>query len=120
MPSRLVPLVAGALLAAVPTPALAQSGGAAAPDSGGGHVFEQPSAKPPKPASPRLRATIFTVSPGSVELGQALRFTWRVDGPVRTVRARVSLVPEGGGKAIAIALGTRRYGTRSVRTWTAL
>jgi len=120
MSSRLVPLAAGALLAAVPAPALAQSGGAAAPDSGGGHVFEQPSPKPAKRARPRLRATIFTVSPGSVELGHALRFAWRVDGPVRRVRARVALVPEGGGgKAITIALGTRRAGTRSVRTWTA-
>ena len=119
MSFRLVPLVAGALLAAVPAPALAQSGGAAAPDAGGGHVFEQPSPKPPKRAKPRLRATTFTVSPGSVELGQTLRFAWRVDGPVRKVRARVALVPEGGGRAITVALGTRRSGTRSVRSFTA-
>jgi murein DD-endopeptidase MepM/ murein hydrolase activator NlpD len=118
MPSRLVPLAAGVLLAAVPAPALAQSGGAAAPDSGGGHAFEQP-AKPVKRSAPRLRATIFTVTPGRVELGRALRFAWRVDGPVRTVRARVALVPEGGGKAISIALGTRRAGSRSARAWTA-
>src|SRR5919108_1877411 len=107
MPSRLVPLAAGVLLAAIPSPALAQSGGAAAPDAGGGHVFEQPAPN----LAQRLRATIFTVSPGTVELGQALRFTWRVDGPVRTVRARVTLVPQGGGKAISVALGTRRAGT---------
>jgi len=119
MPSRLVLLAAGALLAALPSPALAQSGGAAAPDSGGGHVFEQPAPKAAKRAAPRLRATIFTVSPGSVELGDALRFTWRVDGPVRTVRGRVTLVPEDGGKGITIALGRRRAGTRSLRTWTA-
>ena len=118
MPSRLSLLAAGALLAA-PAPALAQSGGAAAPDSGGGHVFEQPSEKPAPARAARLRATTFTVSPGTVELGRPLRFTWRVDGPVRTVRARVALVPEGGGKAVAIALGTRRTGTRSVRAWTA-
>src|SRR5215207_2381544 len=118
MPFRLVSLAAGLLLAAVPAPALVQSGGAAAPDSGGGHVFEQPSAKPPEPAKPRLRATIFTVSAGTVELGQALRFAWRVDGPVRTVRARVALVPQGGGKAVSVRLGTRHSGTRSERTWT--
>jgi murein DD-endopeptidase MepM/ murein hydrolase activator NlpD len=118
MPSRLVPLAAGLLLAALPTPAVAQSGGAAAPDTGGGHVFEQPSPKRPKAAAPRLRATIFTVSPGTVELGDPLRFSWRVDGPVRTVTARVTLRPEGGGKAISIALGKRRTGTRSLRTWT--
>jgi murein DD-endopeptidase MepM/ murein hydrolase activator NlpD len=119
MPSRLVLLAAGALLAAVPSPALAQSGGATAPDSGGGHVFEQPSRKPANKAAPRLRATIFTVTPGTVELGGALRFTWRVDGPVRSVSARVTLVPEGGGKGVGIALGTRRAGKRSVRTFTA-
>jgi murein DD-endopeptidase MepM/ murein hydrolase activator NlpD len=119
MPFRLVPLAAGVLLAAFPAPAIAQSGGAAAPDSGGGHVFEQPSPKQPaKTTAPRLRATIFTVSAGSVELGDPLRFTWRVDGPVRTVTARVTLVPDGGGKAISIALGKRRAGTRSLRTWT--
>jgi murein DD-endopeptidase MepM/ murein hydrolase activator NlpD len=118
MPSRLVLLAAGALLAA-PAPALAQSGGVAAPDSGGGHVFEQPSKKPAPARTARLRATTFTVSPGTVELGRPLRFTWRVDGPVRRVRARVALVPEKGGRTIAIALGTRRTGTRSVRTWTA-
>jgi murein DD-endopeptidase MepM/ murein hydrolase activator NlpD len=118
MPSRLVPLAAGVLLAAVPAPALAQSGGAAAPDSGGGHVFEQPAPKRAKRAALRLRATIFTVSPGAVEQGQPLRFAWRVDGRVRRVSARVVLAPEGGGKAVAVALGTRRAGRRSVRTWT--
>src|SRR5215210_6328353 len=118
MSFRLVSLAAGLLLAAVPAPTLAQSGGAAAPDSGGGHVFEQPSPKPPKPAEPRLRATTFTVSAARVELGQALRFAWRVDGPVRTVRARVALVPQGGGKAVSVSLGTRRSGTRAERTWT--
>ena len=118
MSSRLVPLAAGVLLAAVPAPALAQSGGAAAPDSGGGHVFEQPSPKPAEPGKPRLRATIFTVSPGTVEQGHPLRFTWRVDGGVRRVTARVVLSPEGGGKAVAVALGTRNAGRRSVRTWT--
>jgi murein DD-endopeptidase MepM/ murein hydrolase activator NlpD len=118
MPFRLVPLAAGVLLAAVPSSALAQSGGAAAPDTGGGHVFEQPAPKRAKTASPRLRATIFTVTPGTVELGKPLRFTWRVDGRVRRVTARVVLAPEGGGKAVAVALGTRRAGRRSVRTWT--
>ena len=118
MPFRFVPLAAGVLLAAVPSSALAQSGGAAAPDTGGGHVFEQPGPERAKTASPRLRATIFTVTPGTVELGKPLRFAWRVDGRVRRVTARVVLAPEGGGKAVAVALGTRRAGRRSVRTWT--
>jgi murein DD-endopeptidase MepM/ murein hydrolase activator NlpD len=116
MSTRLVPLAAGLVLATVPGPALAQSsGGAAAPDPAGGHVFEQPARQAALP----LRATIFTVAPGTVELGRALVFTWRVDGPVRTVRARVRLIPEGGGKAITVALGRRRAGTRSARTWIA-
>jgi len=119
MSFRLVPLATGVLLAAAPAAALAQSGGAVAPDPGGGHEFEQPATPSPAPPRPRLRATTFTVSPGSVALGGALRFTWRVDGPVPAVRARVALVQQGGGKPISIALGSRRAGTRSVRTWTA-
>ena len=98
MPFRLVPLAAGVLLAAVPSSALAQSGGAAAPDTGGGHVFEQPAPKRAKTASPRLRATIFTVTPGTVELGKPLRFAWRVDGRVRRVTARVVLGPRAGAR----------------------
>ena len=47
-----------------------------------------------------------------------MRFSWRVDGPVRRIRARVALLPAGGGRALSIALGTRRAGTRNVRTWT--
>jgi len=120
MPSRLVLLATGVLVTAVPAPALAQSGGAAAPDPGGGHGFEQPSpASARPPTRPRLRATIFTVSPGSVQLGQQLHFTWRVDGPVPQVRARVALVPARGRRTISIALGSRRAGARSVRTFTA-
>src|SRR5688500_16110140 len=120
MLTRLVLLAAGALLAAVlPAPAFAQSGGAAAPDSGGGHVFEQVTREPAKAAAPRLRATTFTVSPGTVQQGRALRFTWRVDGPVRTVRARVALVPQSGGRTVSIALGRRHAGTRATRTVTA-
>ena len=109
------PLAAGPLLAAVvPAPALAQSGGAAAPDSGGGRVSSSRREERATRA-PRLRATTFTVTPGTVELGDPLRFAWRVDGPVRTVTARVRLVPEGGGKAITVALGKRRTGTRGRR-----
>jgi len=117
---RLVPLVTtGLALAAVPAPALAQSGGSAAPTAGG-HAFEQPAGRvEAPPRGPRLRASIFTVSAGSVALGTPLRFAWRVDGPVRRVRARVVLQPaRGGGAPVRVALGTRRSGTRAVRTWT--
>ena len=118
MSRRLVLLAAWLMLAAFPSSALAQSGGASAPSSEGGAVFGQPIKHPARDA-PGLRASIFTVSAGSVELGQPLRFTWRVDGPVRRVRARVELLPTAGGRPVSIALGTRRSGTRNVRTWTA-
>lgn len=121
MSRRLVPLLAaGLLLAAVPSPVLAQSsGGASAPSGEGGTVFGQVIKKKPRSKAPRLRASIFTVSAGSVQLGQPLRFTWRVDGPVRKVRARVALLPTAGGRTVSITLGTRRAGSRNVRTWTA-
>src|SRR4051794_21919675 len=115
MHRRLTMLAAGLALAAVPTPALAQSGGAAAPDAAGGVAFGQPIKTK---AKLRLRATTFTVSADSIELGQPLRFTWRVDGPVKRVTGRVALLPAGGGRSVSIALGTRRAGARSVRTWT--
>src|SRR3954468_22335641 len=105
MSFRIVPLATGVLLAAVPSAALAQSGGAAAPDSGGGHVFEQPSPERAGRAT-ALRATLFTVTAGTVGLGTPLRFAWRVDGRVRRVTARVVLAPQGGGSAVAVALGT--------------
>jgi murein DD-endopeptidase MepM/ murein hydrolase activator NlpD len=116
---RLVPLAAGLLLAALPAPALAQSGGAAAPTDEGGTAFGQPVAKTkPRAKAPRLRATVFAVSARSVQSGQPLRFTWRVDGRARSVSARVAVAAAGGGPALSIQLGTRRTGTRNVRTWT--
>ena len=107
MPFRLVPLAAGVLLAAVPSPALAQSGGAAAPDSGGGHVFEQPAPKRGQERPPRLRATIFTVTPGTVELGQAaaLRLAGRRPRAARH-RARRARARGRRARPIAVALGT--------------
>jgi murein DD-endopeptidase MepM/ murein hydrolase activator NlpD len=114
---RLLGLLTGFVIAAIPAPALAQTGGAAAP-VGGGHSFEQPGRSEPTPAPPRLRAATFTVSPGSVVLGAPLTFTWRVDGSVRRVRARVDLVPARGGRTVRVALGTRRTGVRNVRIFT--
>ncbi|MEA2310606.1 MAG: hypothetical protein QOE28_574 [Solirubrobacteraceae bacterium] len=107
-----------ALLAvAVPSPALAQSGGSAAP-AAGGTTFEQISPAPARRSVPGLRASVFSVSPGSVTLGTRLQFAWRVDGAVKRVRARVDLVPEGGGKTLSVALGIRPTGRRNVRGWT--
>src|SRR5207237_805759 len=110
MPCRL-PLSGLVLaIALVPaSPALAQSGGAAAP-AGGGTIYEQ--AAPPPPAQPALRATLFSVAPATVQIGSHLTIAWRVDGPPRRVRARVDLVPTGGGPATHITLGIRRTGQR--------
>ena len=44
-------------------------------------------------ARPRLRATIFTVSPGTVELGQRCASPGGSTAPCARVRARVALVP---------------------------
>ena len=89
MPFRLVPLAAGVLLAAFPAPAIAQSGGAAAPDSGGGHVFEQPSPKPATTTAARLRATIFIYDghPGGIGITRRgyLAFEALVDDAHRLV-----------------------------------
>jgi murein DD-endopeptidase MepM/ murein hydrolase activator NlpD len=115
MHRRLLPLAAGLLLVAGPAPAFAQSGGAVAPDDSTG-LGQSP--KPEPRYARRLRATTFTVSAGAVQLGRPLRFTWRVDGPVRRVRGRVALLPASVGRAVSIALGTRRAGSRNVRTWT--
>ena len=109
-------MLTGLALAAVPAPAAAQSGGAAAPVEGG-HSFEQPGVSAPDTA-PRLRASVFTVNPGTVTLGTPVRIAWRIDGTVRDVRARVALVPAAGGPATSVTLGTRRTGRRYARTFT--
>jgi murein DD-endopeptidase MepM/ murein hydrolase activator NlpD len=116
MVRRLLPPLGIALaLAAVPSPALAQSGGAVAPDpESGGHAFGQPTAKP----APRLRATLFAVAPESVTSGGQLRFSYRVDGRVRRVRVRIDLLPAAGGAPTRLRLGTQRTGRRLVHLWT--
>ena len=104
-------------LAVLPPAALAQSGGAVAPDAGnGGHANGQP-AKPPVPA-PRLRATRFSVSPGSVKPGEPLRFSYRVDGRVPRVDVRIDLLPADGGASTRLRLGRRSTGRRHSHVWT--
>jgi murein DD-endopeptidase MepM/ murein hydrolase activator NlpD len=103
------------LVLVCPAPALAEGGGSKAPAKIGTSTVHTGGALP----TPRLRATQFVVSTTSVQAGNRVRFTWRVDGPVRAVRAKVVLTPAGGGAAVTIPLGRRRTGTRSIRTWTA-
>jgi murein DD-endopeptidase MepM/ murein hydrolase activator NlpD len=117
MPRRL-PL-SGLVLAAVlvlPPAALAQSGGAAAP-AGGGTIYEQATSQH-HAATTALRATLFSVAPGSVQIGSHLTIAWRVDGPARRVRARVDLIPTAGGAATHVALGIRPTGRRFSRAFT--
>jgi murein DD-endopeptidase MepM/ murein hydrolase activator NlpD len=114
--SRRLAVSIGLALAALPSPALAQSGGAASPVAGG-YAYEQPDTPSPARAG-RLRVTGFTISPASVALGDHVEITWRIDGPASRVRARVDLLPVGGGQAASINLGTRLTGRRITRRWT--
>jgi murein DD-endopeptidase MepM/ murein hydrolase activator NlpD len=108
---RLGPLLL--VLLAFPAPAMAASGGSKAPTKIGTPATKTGGALP----TPRLRATRFLVSTTSVQAGERVRFTWRIDGPVRTARASVLLT--GGGKTLRIPFGRRRTGTLATRTWTA-
>jgi murein DD-endopeptidase MepM/ murein hydrolase activator NlpD len=107
-------LVATGSALAAAAPAVAQSGGSAAPVKSGPAAGRSGGAAP----TPRLRATTFKVTPGAVAQDVPLRFTWRIDGPVRRSTARVELIPSFGGAPVRVALGTRRIGRRSTRTWT--
>ena len=101
MPRRLLPLAVIGIALAAPSSALAQSAtGGATP-------------------TPRLRATTFIATPGTVVQGAPVRFAWRIDGPVRKATARVALLPADGGPTVWMRLGVRRVGTRATRTWTA-
>ena len=102
-------------LLALPAPALAAGGGKEAPKQLGTPIVPAGGALP----TPHLRATQFLVSASSVQAGSRVRFTWRVDGPIPRVRASVVLTPASGGGRSTLPLGTRRTGTRSVRTWKA-
>jgi len=105
-------------LAVVPAPAHAQSGGAVAPEvGGGGHSYGQPAARPAPVRPPRLRASRFSVTPASVEPGERLRFTYRVDGRVPRVRVRIDLLPADGRPPTRLRLGSRRTGRTLSHAW---
>jgi peptidase M23-like protein len=105
------------VLAATPSPARAESGGAVAPPAGGGHSLGQPTIAPVKAG--RLRATDFAVTPGSVGPGATLRFRYRVDGRVPRARVRIDLVPvPHHGAPTRLRLGSQRTGRVLEHTWT--
>jgi len=106
-------------LAVVPAPVLAQSGGAVAPEAGGGgHSYGQPAAQPVPARAPRLRASRFSVTPGSIEPGERLRFAYRVDGPVPRVRVRIDLLPADGRPPTRLRLGSQRTRRSLTHAWT--
>ena len=114
-------LLTGALvLCSLPSAALAQSGGAAAPTEAGGTEYGTP-IKPvrtkPRPAPPV--ASQFAVAPGQLQAGAPVRFTWRIDGGRGQVRVRVALV-KNGTRIVARNLKFGRFKTGRVhrRTWT--
>lgn len=116
MRRRLLLLLPGLALALAlhPSAALAQSGGAVAPDAGGGgHAYGQPVAGP----KPRLRASFFAVTPASVKPGAELRFSYRIDGRMPRARVRIDLVPSDDRAATRLRLGVQRTGRRLTYAW---
>jgi len=119
---RRLPFLACALVLATCAPAAAQSdtGGAAAPTTGGSLAYKQPvkSHKPPRgPIGPV--ATRFTVGPGVVPLGTPATFTIRIDGRAEQVRAAIELTRRGSDTpALRLRLGEIRTGKRIVRRLT--
>ncbi|HYM58283.1 MAG TPA: M23 family metallopeptidase [Solirubrobacteraceae bacterium] len=106
-------LLAPALaLLAVPSPGLAQSGGAPTPGPTGGAGYGQTVGK--------LVATRFTVSPGTLQPGGGpATFRYRVDGPASSVRVRIDLLPAGGRHAAKrLRLGYKRTGKTLRYVWT--
>src|SRR5688572_21890969 len=90
---------AGCLLALAPASAAATDGGAVAPDASGGVSYRQ--------ALTRLTTRRFTVSP-SVRKGARAAFTYRIDGPPRSVRVRVDVLRGGKGRpALKLSFGSR-------------
>jgi murein DD-endopeptidase MepM/ murein hydrolase activator NlpD len=112
-------LLTSAALALTPAAALASPGGAAAPSAGassGGVAYGAPVAR-----ATRLLpvATRFSVTPARVVSGRSLpRIVLRIDEPgVRSVRARVVLMPVAGGAIARLDLGAVRTGRTVRRNW---
>jgi murein DD-endopeptidase MepM/ murein hydrolase activator NlpD len=122
---RRLPFLACALtLLAAPAPAPAagpDTGGTSAPSFAGGTTYGQPVHKVRRwsPASSRPVPREFTVAPATLDAGRPATFTYRVDGPMRTVRVRIELARTGSAGAIKrLRLGYRRTGVRHTHVWT--
>jgi murein DD-endopeptidase MepM/ murein hydrolase activator NlpD len=89
-------------LSVLPATAAAQTGGTAAPEGG-----------PPVP-------TRFSVAPRTIQPGQApVRFTYRIDGPRRSVRVRIDLVAPGTRRPAArLELGQQPTRRTQIYSWT--
>jgi murein DD-endopeptidase MepM/ murein hydrolase activator NlpD len=97
------------------------TGGTPAPSSGGGLTYGQP-VQEVRPSSPnsfmRPVATEFGVMPGILDDGTAATFTYRVDGPRKTVRVRILLTPAGASRpAVRLRLGRVPTGVRRTYVW---
>ena len=122
---RRLPFLACALtLLAAPATASAagyDTGGTAAPSSTGGATYGQPVHKvrrvPQKSSRPIAKE--FVVAPSTLEAGRPVTFTFRVDGPMRTVRVRIELTRAGtSAPAKRLRLGYKRTGVRHTHVWT--
>jgi len=103
MRHRLLPGVVLALLMATPASGQAQTGGAG---------YGRP--------VPRLTATSFEVAPHTLKQGEVVRFRYRIDGPQRSARVRIELLPAGARRPAArVRLGYKRAGRALSREWTA-
>jgi murein DD-endopeptidase MepM/ murein hydrolase activator NlpD len=122
---RRLPFLACALsLLAAPATAPASgpdTGGTAAPSSAGGAAYGQPVHKVRRfsPAISRPVPKEFSVAPSMLDAGRPATFTFRVDGPMRTVRVRIELTRAGSpAPAKRLRLGYQRTGVRHTHVWT--
>jgi murein DD-endopeptidase MepM/ murein hydrolase activator NlpD len=122
---RRLPFLAWALtLLAAPATAPAAghaTGGTAAPSFAGGTTYTQPLHKVRRwsPRSSQPVAREFTVAPAALDAGHPATFTFRVDGPMRTVRVRIELRRVGVAGAVKrLRLGYKRTGARHTHVWT--
>lgn len=96
-------LLLGAVLALLTWPATGHA------DTGGASYGATP---------PRLVASRFTLTPGTLKPDAALAIRYRIDGTSRKVRARVDVLPVGSKQPAArIRVGWRRPGRTQTRKW---
>jgi murein DD-endopeptidase MepM/ murein hydrolase activator NlpD len=111
-------------LLATPASAVAAgpvTGGTAAPSSAGGLPHGQPVQKVRRASrkSSRPVATEFTVTPATLGPAAPATFTFRIDGPMRTVRVRIEFTRTATAAPVKrLRLGYRRTGVRHTYVWT--